>query len=88
MKKMWGFEPKSNNLSSECELTDTYLIYHIDKDLGIISGEVPHHLSLISVGKDCRDQRDAFICGDRLADQPFPGWIFTVHNEAVKLTNT
>ena len=30
----------------------TYLVYHVDKGLGIISGEMPYHLDLIRVRED------------------------------------
>lgn len=78
----------SNSSSFECELAKTYFIHHIDKVLSIIPRKMLHHLNLISVRKNRCDQRDAFMCGDCLADKPFPGWIFTAHNKIVKLVNT
>ena len=59
----------------------TYLVYHIDKGLGIVSGKMLDHLNLIIVQEDCCDQGNALFCGEGTADQPFPGWILAGHEK-------
>ena len=66
---------------------ETNRIHYVDKVLGIVPDEVFNHLHLSMVRKDCCDQRDALGHSESLADQPFPGWDFTVHEEPVKLTS-
>ena len=35
---------------------ETYLVYRIDKGLGIVPGEALNHLDFITVGEDRRNQ--------------------------------
>ena len=65
----------------------THLVDHIDKRLGIVPRQVFDHLDLIMIRKYCRDQTCALVRDEGMADQPLPGCVFTVHEEAVKLTN-
>ena len=65
----------------------TYLVYHVDKGLAVIPREVSNHLNLNVVREDRCDQRDALICGESTAGQPFPGWKFTACEETVKSTS-
>jgi hypothetical protein len=58
---------------------ETHLIYHIDKGLGIVPREVPNDFDLIAVREDLRDQRDAFVSGEAVTDQPFPSWVLAVN---------
>ena len=60
----------------------THPIYHIDKGLGIVSVEMSDYLGLITVRKNVFNQRDAFVCGEGMVNQPFPGWeARTVHEK-------
>ena len=63
------------------------LVYYINKDLRIVSGELSNRLDLVVVQEDRRDQRDTLIHGKGMTDQPFPGRDFAVHEEPVKLTS-
>ena len=66
---------------------DTHIVYHIDKGLSIISREISDHVDAITVREDGHYQSDAFLCGKRIADQPFPDWDVTAHEKAVKSMN-
>ena len=66
---------------------DAYLVYHVDKGLGITSGEVIEHLDLVIVSEDGCHQRDALVCGKVMTNQQFPGWDVTVHENAIKSVN-
>jgi hypothetical protein len=46
----------------------TYLVYHVDKGLGIVSTEISNRLDLIMIQEDGRYQRDAIMCGKAVAD--------------------
>jgi hypothetical protein len=46
----------------------TYLIYCIDNILGIVPREIFSHLDVIVVRENCRDQRDALVRGEGIAD--------------------
>jgi len=46
--------------------------------------EAFNHLGLIMVREYCRDYRDAFVYGEGMVDQLFPGWDVTSHERAVK----
>ena len=83
---MWKFS--GNKLTRwKRKSAETYLIYNVDESLGIIPREVSDHLNLITIREDCRDQRDALVCGEGVTDQLFPSWDFTVHEVAVELIN-
>ena len=58
-------------------------MYNVDESLGIIPGEVSDHLDLTTIREDCRDQRDALVCGEGVTDQLFPSWDFTAHEVTV-----
>jgi hypothetical protein len=47
---------------------ETYLIYHVNKGLGITSKEMSDRLDLITVREDGRYQRGALVRGKRIAD--------------------
>ena len=64
-----------------------YLLYQIDKMLGIIPREVFDHLDLDIIRIDCLDQRDAVMSGEGMTDQLFPDRMFAAHEKAVKLIN-
>jgi len=70
------------------DIMDTYLVYHVNEDLGIITREISDHLDLLMVREDGRYQRDALVRGKGRADQPFPAWRVTIttHNHTVKLS--
>jgi hypothetical protein len=51
-----------------------YLAYRIDSVLGIVPEEISSHPDLVMVREDRRNQRDAFVRGESMADQLFPGW--------------
>jgi hypothetical protein len=61
------------NLSPKGEgCRHAYLVYHVDKGLGVVSTEISNHLDLIMIREDGRYQRDAITCGKGIADQqPF-----------------
>ena len=65
---------------------NTYLVYHVNKGLGIISREMSDHLNLITVREDGRYQRSAFVHRKGIADQPFPSGKIATHEDTVKLT--
>jgi len=65
----------------------TYIVYHIDKALRIITSEAFDHLDLVTFREDGRYQRDAVVYGRGIADQPFPGWGDTAHGKTIKLPN-
>jgi len=68
------------------EYFGTYFVCYTNQALGIISGKVPNHFGLVVVREDHCDQRNALIRGDSIADQLFPGWIFTVRERVVNFT--
>ena len=51
------------------EYCRAYLIYHVNKNLGVASREVFHHRDRIIVQEDCPDKRDTLRCGEGVADQ-------------------
>ena len=63
-----------------------YLVHHINKGMGIVSGDIFDRIDLVITGEYRRDQRDALGRGEGVTDQPFPGWIFTAHEKAVQPT--
>jgi len=63
-----------------------YLVYDVDKVLGVVAGEMFDHLHLVAVREDSRDQGDAFVYIEGMADQPFPGWKPTARKKTVELT--
>jgi hypothetical protein len=52
---VWKFRQESADPPPEVKLCATYLVYHVDKILGIIPREIADHPDLIMVGEDCRD---------------------------------
>ena len=66
---------------------DTHIVYHIDEDLSIISREISDHFDAIAVREDGHYQGDAFLWGEGITDQPFPGWDVTAHEKVVKSMN-
>jgi hypothetical protein len=46
----------------------TYLIYHVDKGLGVVSAESSDHLDLIAIREDGCYQRGAITRGKGIAD--------------------
>ena len=66
----------------------SYLVYHINKVLGIITRKLFNHLDLIVILKHFHDQRDLIMCGKSMISQLFPDWMFTTRKKAVKLVNT
>ena len=64
-----------------------YLVYDINKVLGVVAREVFNHLNLVVVREDGRDQRDAFIRGEGVTNQSFPGWAPTGDSRMAKLIN-
>jgi len=64
-----------------------YLVYDIDKVLGIVSREVLDHLNLVAVREDTRDKGNSFVRGEGMADQPFPGWTPAARKKTVKSMN-
>ena len=65
----------------------TYLVYHINKVLGIVTRNLFNHLDLIVIQEHFRDQRDPIVCGKSMISQLFPDWTFTAREKAVKLVN-
>ena len=67
----------------------TYFVNHVDKRLGIISGEMSSHLNLIGIREDRYYQRGALVRGKCMIDQSFPGRRITlrvtIHEDTVKL---
>ena len=68
-------------------LCGAHLIYGINKSLRINPRELSNCINLIVVQENRRDQRDALVHGEGVTDQPFPGWDFAAHEEAVELTD-
>jgi hypothetical protein len=66
---------------------ETYLIYYVDKVLGILSREMFDCLDLVIIREDGNYQRDALVCGEGIADQSLPGWRVTADEDTVKLMN-
>ena len=64
-----------------------YLLYQIDRILGIIPREVFEHLDLDIIREDYRDQGDTVVGGEGITDQLFPDRMFAAHEKAVKLIN-
>ena len=54
------------------EIVDAHLVDHVNKRLGVISGEIFEHLELVTIGENGLDQIDAFMCRNGGADQLFP----------------
>jgi len=52
-----------------CNRACAYLIYPVDQGLGTIPGDMFNHLDPIIVQEDCRDQRDASVRCEGVADQ-------------------
>ena len=57
----------------EVGVCGTYHVYHVDKALGIIPRNAFNHLDLVTIREDGLYERDALVCGNGMADQPFPG---------------
>ena len=51
----------------------TYLVYYIDKCLGIVPRQTSNYLNLIIVREDCSDQRDSLVYPKARCDESFPG---------------
>ena len=66
----------------------SYLVYHINKVLGIVTRKLFNHLDLIVILEHFRDQRDLIVCGKSMISQLFPDSTFTMREKAVKLVNT
>jgi len=66
---------------------DTYLVHHVNKSLGIISGEVFENLCLITVREDGLYQIETLDFGKSRIDQLFPGGRVPKHMNTVKLTD-
>lgn len=64
----------------------SYLIYRVDKGLGVVFGETNDNLDLIGIREDGRYQKSAIVRGKLVADQTFPGGKVASHKNAVKLT--
>ena len=82
--------PTPNWLSAEVKTRNcvrTYLVHNIDEALGIVPGELSDCLDLILVQEYRRDQKDALVCGERMTDQPFPGWKVTTREDTVRPTD-
>ena len=62
----------------------TYLVYNVNKGLGVFSVELSHHLQPILFGEDGCDQRDTFSHIKGIANQPFPIWRVTAHGKAIR----
>ena len=67
--------------------TDAHLVYHVNKSLGILPGEIFENFELITIGEDGRYQIDALIWREGRADQPFPGGRVAEYENMVKPTN-
>ena len=65
----------------------TYGVHLIDKNLGIIPREIFDHLNQVILQKYCSDQRYAFVRGEGMIDQPFPGWSFAARERVVRLVD-
>ena len=69
----------------------TYRVYHIDKVLGIIPGEIFDRPDLIMIQEGSHYQRAALMRGKCVAEQLFPGWKVTsrvtTHEDTVKPTD-
>ena len=63
----------------------TYLIYRIDKGLGIISRETVDYLNFMTVREDKRYELYALIRGEGRADQLLPGGEVTARGDTIKL---
>jgi len=66
---------------------ETYLVYHVDKSLGVVPAEISDHSNFMMVREDGCDQRDALACGEGMVDQPFPCWLFTAHQGVARLSD-
>jgi len=53
-----------------------YLVYPVDKGLGIVPCEATNHLNLIAAREYSRYQRDPLVRGESRTDQLFQGWGF------------
>ena len=51
-----------------------YLIYHIDKRLGIISTKTRDYLGVIANGEDVRDHRGTLLRTKRMVKQSSQSW--------------
>ena len=65
---------------------ERYLIYHINKGLGILPTKILHHLSFITIGEDVCDQGGALIWIEVGVDQAFPRWNTPAFEEDMRLT--
>jgi len=68
-------------------LLDSYLVYYINKFLGIIPRELSDHFNLVVVREDLRDQRLALVRGEGIVDQLFPDRVFAMHGEVATSTD-
>lgn len=86
--KMCRFELETIALTSLTRYrAGTYIVYRVNKVLGVVPGEMFDNLDLIIIRENRRNQRDPFVCGKSVAYQPPPGWIIAVHEKAAGLTN-
>ena len=66
----------------------SYLVYHVDKGLSVVSAEALYYLDLVRVGEGGRQQKYAFIRGEGMVDELFPGWgARTAHEKTIRLKN-
>jgi len=63
----------------------TYIIYPIDKGLGITPREAFDHLNLVIIQEYCRNQRCALVPGGGLVGQLLPDWLFATYKKTVRL---
>ena len=83
-----GIRPSFSLVALQCrDNANIHLVYHVDKNLGILPGEIFERLELITIREDGRYQIDALVWKKGRADQPFPGGRVTGRGNAVKPTN-
>lgn len=66
---------------------DTHLVYHVNKSLGVLPGEMFEHFELIAIREDRRYQFDALMWRKGGVDESFPGGRVTRYENVVKPTN-
>ena len=64
-----------------------YLVYHINKVLGIVPSELPDPLDLVVIREDRCDQRDAAVYGKGMTGQLLPRWMFAGCEKIVNSAN-
>lgn len=87
MDKTWRFASEILSIALRARKCTTYLGYHINKDLGVVSRQVPDHLNLIAIREDPCNQGNSLVRGEGTANQPFPCWAFTSNEKTVESTN-